>query len=204
MMILPLLLSSVLLTPTTIRTSLSAQGGSSASVSITQRINATSTNSVTQTTRQEVRRDVKNEAKAEIVENRCERVSDRVNNHARAGEAVKDRRVRIHQGVIKRFEALFSKLEEKGCDASAAQTNLATWETMISEYANNFNTWLDALHGLQNQVCQENAADYKASLQAVHDKRKLAQDKKREINQYYINTLKPSVKQLRTTCKESQ
>jgi len=106
--------------------------------------------------------------------------------------------------VINRLEALFTKLDEKGCDTANATANLDTWESMIDGYQDNFNAWLDALHEVQNKVCQENAADYRASLQAVHEKRKLVQDKKREISQYYINTLKPSIRQLRTSCKETE
>ncbi len=200
-MILPLLLSSMLLATTRINTSISVEGGGKTSVKVTQSINAQSSKTISQT--REVRREIRGEVKETVVENRCEQVTNRVNSHLRAGEVVKDLRARIHQGVVKRLQALFAKLDGKDCDITTAKANLATWEAMIDEYASLFNSWLNALHDVQNKVCQENATDYRASLQAVHDKRKLAQDKKREISQYYINTLKPSVRQLRTSCRTS-
>ena len=181
-MLLALVLSSTLLASTRVR--------------VIQNISGSSSTTFAQTTRQEI--------KSTVVENRCERVTSRVNEHARAGEVVKDNRARIHQGVVKRLQALFTKLKDNGCDTATAESNLDTWEDMITTYRDQFNDWLNALHGLQNKVCQENTADYKASLQAVHDKRKVAQDTKREISRYYLNTLKPSVRALRTSCKETQ
>lgn len=192
-MLLSVLLSSALLATTRIHTSVSAQGNSYAQISVNQQINATTT----QTTRGTVRQEIHDQK----VENRCTIVTDRVNNHARMAEVVKDNRARIYQGVTKRLEALFTKLEAKGCNVSTAKSNLSQFQTMISSYRNHFNGFIDALHALQNKVCQENAQDYKAAHQAVLDQRKAAVAELRSIHDFYKNTLRPSVRDLRTSCK---
>ena len=146
---------------------------------------------------------IRQETKSRVTENRCDRVTQAVADYRDKLEATKDRRVNIHHGVISRIRNLLAKLNDQGCDPSAVTADLATWETMITDYRSEFTKFLDGVHSIRLAVCQEEPGDHQARLREARQQRLTAVSQRTDITQFYHNTLKPHLRELKTSCRNA-
>lgn len=150
------------------------------------------------------REELQDRAQAARTEALCTAVTARVNNRINWYEAGRDRHVDIYNRVTSRIEDLTDKLEARGCSAETTQPvrdNLVTMGGLVDEFTSQVDVLKGYLNSFRDAVCNDEPDDHSDELAQVQSQAAAVRAQTDEIRNYYLNTLRPSIRIMGDACK---
>lgn len=133
-----------------------------------------------------------------IVENRCEIVTNRVQNMITKFDTNKQRHIERHTKVVERVKEVVTKLKAKGYDTSKLETDLVSLETKVREFATLYSDFIAKLKESQTLACGNSEGAFKAKLDEARQSLKASREKAKEITNFIKDTIIPDLRDLKS------
>lgn len=138
-----------------------------------------------------------NEAEKQRIQLRCLATQTTIENLAtRIGE-VKTQRKTVYSTIVADVQKLTEGLNNQAFDASALEQNTKELEDKITAYENNMKVYTQALEDLTKIDCSKDPGTFKAALEAARRAHTNLIGQVAEIRSYILNTLKPTMQQVK-------
>ncbi len=141
--------------------------------------------------------------KDKIVENRCQRVTtrvDNVNNRLTGSENIRQNR---HQKVIDRLNTIIAKVEAAGLDVSKLKSDLTELTAKRDTWQAEYTELLEKLAATKQFACGNSEGQFVAAVKAARDQRKVMHQANLDFWSYVRNTVKPDIKAIRSQLKSN-
>lgn len=142
-----------------------------------------------------------NEAKARI-ESRCVAAQTSVKNRTDSNSKALTNRTKAYNEITSNLHALSSALVAKGVDTTTFNADLLALQTKITSFTLLNSTYQQALNDVTMLDCKSDPTAFKAALEAARSAQKAVFNSAQEIRTYIANTIKPSLKALKTASEE--
>ena len=139
----------------------------------------------------------KEDKREEIVKRVCNHLEDKVDLKVARFEANKNIHVEKYQRLKNRLMGVLDKLEDKGLDISQLEEDLETLDELIKDYAKAYEDFVESLRFTKGYACGESDGDFKDALKEAKEKLAVVKRLRREIRDFYVNTIRKDIKDLR-------
>ncbi len=143
------------------------------------------------------------EKRAEMGANRCEGLEQKIDNRIEEFNNNKARHIEAYTQMVIKITNAIKTLEDKGYDVSKLREDLQTLNTLVMDYKDLFTEFIDLLVEARQYPCGESEGKFKEALQVAFAKLKEVHAKRVEIREFYKNTIRPDIKELREQKSEN-
>ena len=106
--------------------------------------------------------------------------------------------------IKSRIENLIGKLESHGCDVSEIKDDLTTLDSLLTDLANAWRQFRDALYGTQEFACGESEGQFRAQVQASHSELAGVKQAAQALRNFVKGELKADLQTLKQSCQLEQ
>jgi len=130
-------------------------------------------------------------------ENRCVRITRRVNEKIRTFEKIRTRYMSRYDRITSSLSMLVSKLKDNGYDTTQLETDLQTLKNMKTELAQEFTEFMSSLRAVKDYACENNQAEFKNQLQFARGQLLDLREKALEMRSFVSTTIIDDLKDIR-------
>lgn len=153
--------------------------------------------------REETRDQKREEAQEQRMEKRCEVVGTLVDKRISIFEQNKGNHVENYNKLKTRLSGIATKLNDKGFDTTELVADLATFDSMVKEYAAKYMSFIETLKSSKEVVCGESDGAYKNKLEESKSMLKELKQMRAHIREFYLNEIRADIKVLREQAVEN-
>lgn len=132
--------------------------------------------------------------KCSLVTSRVELIITRYDNN-------KERHIKRYKKAIERLKNANQKLKELGCNTSKVESDYQKLNSMIIEFAKEYNAFIEYLRNTQNYICGESHGDYLKSLNQARNQLMVARQISLNARNFYQSTIRKDLLGLKETCR---
>lgn len=141
--------------------------------------------------------EVLKQIKLETAEEKCARITKNIENRTAGFDENKDRHYEAYKNLKDRMEKFLAKLTEKGYDVTEFKADLTVLNTKIQKFADDYAAYQAKLGETKEYACGHSDGDFKAKLGEARVLLKTVREDSKDIKNYYLNTIKPDLKEIR-------
>lgn len=128
---------------------------------------------------------------------RCERIEARVAGRVAHFKSVNDRHATHYRNLALRVRKIIDTLSSRGYDTAIVEGDLKTLNQMIQHAADDHAAFITQLEEAQAFDCGKSEGAFRQAMQEARDALKVVRDDARAIKDFYQNTLRPHIQDLR-------
>lgn len=157
-------------------------------------------------TKLEEKKSIREELLLKLRKQRCERITERVQNKINGYEKNREKHVIRYRNIEKRFEKLITELKKLNIDTTKLENEIGEYKNLVNIFLEKYNKFVDSIKGAKNYACNEddNVKGFKGSVEKSRIYLKEAREAGKEIHIYYKETLKPTLIELKNQYLESK
>ena len=133
----------------------------------------------------------------QVINNRCDRVTARVDERINLYNQNKDAHIQRYENIKTTVTNLVNKLNTAGYDTAAVVANLQTLDQMIKDAASSYTTFIATLESSKSFACGNSEGQFRAAIAQSLTELKDFRGKTQTIIDFVHNTLRPSIQDLR-------
>lgn len=118
--------------------------------------------------------------------------------------AVQKNRIAAYDAILKNLNNLVTKLDNQAYETTALKENIATLQAKVDSFKANMKSYYQAVNDMANVDCANDPAAFVAALQAARKDHEAVQPQLADIRAYITNTIKPTLKQIRSQLESGQ
>jgi hypothetical protein len=138
------------------------------------------------------------------IENRCVAAQALVKGKTTANTAITKTRVAAYSAIVTELQSLATAASAKGADVTTLQSEITTLQTKITAFNTANATYQQALTDLGALDCKTDPVGFKAALEAARSDQTAVFTVAKDIRTYINDTIKPTLKTLKTSLEAKQ
>ena len=139
--------------------------------------------------------------KDRVVENRCQRVTTRVENTTNRLTGSENVRQNRHQKVIDHLNTIITKVEAAGINADKLKADLTELTAKRDTWQTEYTKLLEKLAATKQFACGNSEGQFVAAVKAARDQRLVMHQANLAFWNYVRTTVKPDIKAIRQELK---
>ena len=137
-------------------------------------------------------------------EDKAAKLQERVQERKDKIKGVETSRSKIYDNLVNRLTELSKLLGEKGLDVSELDSQIETLKTMITDIKTDIGNYKQAVADAADMTCTDDPEAFRVSLDDAKEERKAIYDSSTKIRAYLKETIKATLKSLRTELENQQ
>ena len=144
------------------------------------------------------------EAKKNAIKSKCKSAQGLLTSAKARINGVETSRSKIYDNLVNRLTELSKLLGEKGLDVSELDSQIETLKTMITDIKTDIENYKQAVADAADMTCTDDPEAFRVSLDDAKEERKAIYDSSTKIRAYLKETIKATLKSLRTELENQQ
>lgn len=130
-------------------------------------------------------------------EAKCAKIQEKIAAKTAGFDENKDRHYNAYKNLKDRMEKFVAKLEAKGYDVTDFKAEVVVLDGKIQKFATDYAAYQAKLGETKDYACGHSNGEFKAKLQEARTLLKMVREDSKDIKNYYLNTIKPELKEIR-------
>ena len=133
----------------------------------------------------------------ELKENRCQRITNYIDQRIQRYDENKTRHIENHQIIVSKLTTLLNSLNEKGYDTTQLTLDLKSLNQMTKDFAIGYNQFINRLRETKTLGCGESEGQFKNQLELARTELKNVREKAQEIWRFIDLNIRKDLQDLR-------
>ncbi len=142
--------------------------------------------------------------KEQLKEKRCEMLTNRLENRVQTYTAHREQRVAEYARIRERLGQVNQVFNKYGCTSPTVTEDLNTFDSLVKEFSNTYQTFVQTLEQTRTQACSENTAAYASTAKRTQEQLRLVREKAAQIRNFYTRSMRLHINTARSECKATQ
>lgn len=138
-------------------------------------------------------------ASEQIQQARCSRITARIDAQIESYNLTKDKYLNIYTSVSDAVSIRLDNLENKGVDVALLRTDLQALSSLNAELGSSYDQFIAELTKAKEFGCGTSESEFTQQLQSARQQLSVVRQKALDVKEYIFNTLRPDLKNLKTT-----
>lgn len=135
---------------------------------------------------------------------RCQKTESKINEKIAKFEKNRGNHILRYQKAFSLLQRIENKLRLRGQDTETLKEKITALDTMIKEYAANYQNFIDELKGTENYVCGESKGKFISELNQARKEWREAHTKRFEIKKFIWEEVRPEILKLHKAYRASE
>ena len=131
------------------------------------------------------------------IENRCERITNKINTIIARFEENRNRHLKVYTNMKNRIQEFIDRAKSKGIDTSKLETDFETLKNKIAKFSTDLAAHIDDLKQTKNFACGESQGQFKKELTDSRASRKLLLQDAADIRKFVRTTIMVDIKEIK-------
>jgi len=141
--------------------------------------------------------EVLKKVKMETAEERCARITKNIEKRTENFEENKNKHYSAYKNLKDRIEKFVAKLSAKGYSIDDLAADLSVLDTKIQKFNTSYAAYQAKLGETKEYACGHSDEDFKVKLAEARTLLKTVREDSKDIKNYYLNTIRPDLKEIR-------
>lgn len=152
------------------------------------------------------RKSVSEDLKIKLREQRCERVTERVDNRINGFNKNKEKHVVKYTNLQKRANKIITELKKLKFDVTVLENDMKTYDSLVKDFLAKYNKFVDSVKGAKLIACddKDNSNGFKTQVEVSRNYLKDTRESAKAIHVFVKNTLKPHFMEMKSQIKETK
>ena len=138
----------------------------------------------------------------DIRDNGCEILNNRIDARIQLFEQNKEYHKNIYEALVRKVEDLIDWMSEKGLVINKLQSDLIVLSDLLTKAWEDYSSFISLLMETKSYTCGESQGQFREKLMLAFEELKNYKADVMEIRNYYKNTVKEDMRELRDLYKE--
>ncbi len=143
------------------------------------------------------RSNISEKLKLETPEERCARITKKIENKTTGFDENKDRHYNAYKNLDDRLTKLSAKLKAKGYDVTELDADRVVLDEKISKFLTDYTAYMAKLGETKDYACGHSDGEFKGKLAEARALLKTVREDSQDIKNYFLNTIRPDIKKIR-------
>ncbi len=137
------------------------------------------------------------EIRKAVREARCTIAEERINLRIDRFSSLRQDHVKLYQAIVERLKTLADKLDKEGYDTAKIRADYKVLNDKIAKRATDYATFISKLEATKQYACGESEGKFVDALKDSRSYMEIVQKDTQDIREYYKNTIRADIKELR-------
>lgn len=140
----------------------------------------------------------------ERIETRCLAVQTNIATLGQRLNNVQTKREQVYGGLLDKLTSLSSRLQNQAFNTEDLDANVSTLDAKIAKYKTTMKAYTQAVDDMTKIDCTEDPTSFTGALEEARTKHAELITQVRDIREYVINTIKPTLQQIKQALAEGR